>query len=251
MKIDETYDGCRGVIGIADDINVHSSGEKQHNHHLHEAMERSRRSNLSLNYDKIELKKTSIKFFGNVYTKDGVKPDPDKVAAINSLRPPETKSELRTFIGMVNYLQQFIPHLSQHTAPLREIEKKGVDFYWDVNLQNSFENIKALVATDVTLSYYDRNKPVIVQTDYSKLGVGAVLLQEGRPVHYGSKALVGNEQGFAPIEGEMLAIVYATMKWHHYLYGRQFVVETDHKPLVDIKKKNIALAAPRIRGMLM
>ena len=62
---------------------------------------------------------------------------------------------------MVNYLQQFIPNLSQHTAPLREIKKKGVDFYWDVNMQNCFDNIKALVATDVTLSYYDRSKPAV------------------------------------------------------------------------------------------
>ena len=251
MKIDETYHECTGVVGIADDINVHSAGDTQHNYRLHEAMERTRRSRLSLNYEKIELKKPSIKFFGNIYTKDGVKPDPDKVDAINHLRPPETKSELKTFLGMVNYLQQFIPNLSQHTAPLREIEKKGVDFYWDVNLQNCFENIKELVAADVTLSYYDRSKPVKIQTDWSKQGIGAVLLQDGRPVHYGSKALVGNEQDFATIEGEMLAIVYATTKWHHYLYGRRFLVETDHKPLVDIKNKNIALAPPRVRSMLM
>ena len=64
----------------------------------------------------------------------------------------------------------------------------------------------------MTLSFYDRTKPITIQTDYSKQGVGAVLLQDGRPVHYGSKALVGTERDFAPIEGEMLAIVYATMK---------------------------------------
>ena len=251
MKIDETYDGCRGVIGVADDVNVHSAGDRQHDYNLHVTMEQSRKANVSLNYEKIMLKKPEIKFFGNIYTKDGVKPDPDKVAAINKLRPPETKSELKTFLGMVNYLQQYIPNLSQHTAPLREIERKGVDFYWDVNLQNCFDNIKALVAADFTLSYYNRTKPIVIQTDWSKQGVGAVLLQEGRPVHYGSKALVGTERDFAPIEGEMLAIVYATTKWHHYLYGRQFTIETDHKPLVDIKNKNIALAPPRIRGMLM
>ena len=251
MKVDEVYEGCKGVIGIADDINVHSAGETQHDYNLHETMERSRKSNVSLNYDKIFLKRDSIKFFGNIYTKDGVKPDPDKVAAINKLREPETKSELKTFLGMVNYLQQFIPNLSQHTAPLRAIEKKGNDFYWDANLQNCFDNIKSLVAADVTLSYYDRSKPITIQTDYSKQGLGAVLLQDGRPVHYGSKALVGTERDFAPIEGEILAILYATIKWHHYLYGRRFTIETDHKPLVDIKNKNIALAPPRIRGMLM
>ena len=151
MKIDETYDVCKGVIGIADDVNVHSAGDTQHDYNLHETMERSRASNVSLNYEKIQLKKDSIKFFGNVYTKDGVKPDPDKVTAINKLRPPETKSELKTFLGMVNYLQQFIPNLSQHTAPLREIEKKGIDFYWDTNLQNCFDNIKDLVAAIILM----------------------------------------------------------------------------------------------------
>ena len=251
MKIDETYDDCEGVLGIADDINVHSKGDAQHDFNLHAAMERTRMSNLSLNFKKIELKKPSIKFFGNIYTKDGVKPDPDKVAAITDLRPPETKSELKTFLGMVNYLQQFIPNLSEHTAPLRVIEKKDTEFYWDENLQRCYDKVKKLVAADVTLAYYDRNKPVTVQTDYSKQGLGAVLLQEGRPVHYASKALVGAEPNYATIEGEMLAIVYATQKWHHYLYGRAFTVETDHKPLVAIKNKNIALAPPRIRGMLM
>ena len=70
-------------------------------------------------------------------------------------------------------------------------------------LQNCFENIEVLVAADVTLLYYDRNEPVTIQTDWSKQGIGAILLQEGRPVHHGSKALVGNEQVFAPIEGKM------------------------------------------------
>ena len=84
-------------------------------------------------------------------------------------------------------------------SPLREIEKKGVNFYWDANLQNNFNSIKALVAAEVTLSYYDRSKPITIQTDYSKKGVGAILLQEGRPVHYGSKALVGIGRDFASI----------------------------------------------------
>ena len=111
--------------------------------------------------------------------------------------------------------------------------------------------MKAFVAADVTLAYYDRNKPVTVQMDFSNQGLRAVLLQEGRPVHYTSKALVGAEPNFATIEGEMLVTLYATQKWHHYLYGTAFTIETDHKPLVAIENKNIASAPPRIRGMLM
>ena len=75
---------------------------------------------------------------------------------------------------MVNYLQQFIPHLSQHTSPLRDIEKKGVDFYWDVNLQNCFYNIKTMVAADVTLSYYDRTITDILQILVKSIHFGRV-----------------------------------------------------------------------------
>ena len=251
MKIDEIFEGCEGVIGVADDLNVHADGEVKHDEHLHEVMERARKNNLALNYEKITLKKPSIKFFGNVYSKEGVHPDPDKVAAIKSLRPPESKGELKTFLGMINYLQQFIPNLSEHTAPLRAMEKKDVPFYWDENMMNIYELLKDMVVEDATLAYYDPTKPVTLQADYSRQGIGAALIQDGRPIQYGSKSLVGAEASYAPIEGEMLAILYGAQKWHHYLYGRKFDVESDHKPLMHIYRKNLSLAPPRIRGMLL
>ncbi len=116
-KIDETYGECKGAIGIADDITVHGRGEKDHDNHLHATMEKTRGAKLCLNYDK---KQASVKFFGNIYSEKGVTADPDKVSAIVALRPPENKSEVRTFLGMVNYLQQFIPRLSEHTALIRQ-----------------------------------------------------------------------------------------------------------------------------------
>ena len=182
MKIDEVYGPCEGAIGIADDITVHGKGEKQHDLRLHEAMERSRKSNMALNYDKIVLKQKSVKFFGNIFSGKGVKADPDKVKAIKSLRPPENRSELRTFSGMINYLQQFIPNLSEHTAPLRELDKDGTVFVWNDTYQEVYENVKSLVSEDITLAYYDRTKPVEVQCDYSQEGLGAALVQDGRPI---------------------------------------------------------------------
>ena len=251
MKIDEVYGPCEGAIGIADDITVHGKGEKEHDLRLHGAMERTRKSNISLNYDKIRVKQSSVKFFGNIYSANGVQADPDKVKAIESLRAPENRSELRTFLGMVNYLQQFIPKLSEHTAPLRELDKDSATFTWNETLQEVFENVKSLVSADVTLAYYDRTKPVEVQCDYSKQGLGATLVQEGRPIRYASKALVGPEKDYAPIEGEMLAVVFGIKKFHYYVYGRKFKVKSDHKPLTYIRTKNITLAPPRLRGMLM
>ena len=250
-KMDEIYGSCEGAIGIADDITVHGNGEKAHDLHLHEAMERTRQANVCLNYEKISVKKPSVKFFGNMYTADGAKPDPDKVAAIQALRPPENRSELRTFLGMVNYLQQYIPRLSEYTAPLREMDCVGVVFTWNEAYQAVYDRIKKLVAADISLAYYDRTKPVTVQCDYSKKGLGAALVQEGRPIQFASKAVSGAEKNYAPIEGEMLAVLYGVTKFHHFLYGRRFEVESDHKPLQHIQQKNLSRAPPRLRSMLM
>ena len=167
MKQDEAYAQCNGIVGKADDITVYGNGDGNHDAHLHEAMEASRAANITLNYKKITFKKPSVKFFGNIYKKDGVKPDPEKVQAIVDLRRPEDKGELRTFLGMVGYLQQFLPKLSELEKPLREMDKRNVAFTWDANHQRTFEEIKKLVATDVILAYYDRKKPVVLQTDYS------------------------------------------------------------------------------------
>ena len=213
-------------------------------------MERTRQANLCLNYEKLIVKKKEVKFFGNIYCAEGVRADPEKVAAITSLRPPKTKSEVKSFLGMVNYLQQFLPKLSEQTKVIRNLDKKGVHFVWEAEHQACFENIKSLVSQSMTLAYYDRTKPVVLQTDYSEDGLGAVLVQEGKPIRFGSKAVSDSEMDYAPIEGEMLGIVYGINKFHHYLYGRRFTVECDHKPLHHIHKKNLSLAPPRLRGML-
>ena len=251
MKIDEIYGNMNGVIGIADDINVHGKGEHQHDSNLHTVMEQSRRFCVSLNYEKTEVKKPAIKFFGNMYSSEGVKPDPDKVSAIQALRHPESKSELRTFLGMVTYLQQFLPNLAEQAALLREMDKKDVLFQWEEHHQRCFEDIKALVANPATLAYYDRTKPVTLQTDFSRRGIGVTLLHEGKPIAYGSKSLSKAESNYATIEGELLSVLFGVKKFHNYLYGRYFNVESDHKPLQHINLKNLHLAPPRLRRMLM
>ena len=249
-KVDETYGPCEGAIGISDDITLHGEGEVQHDRRLHAAMEQTRKSNLCLNYEKLLIKQKSVKFFGNIYSAEGVTADPQKVAAIADMRPPESKSEVKSFLGMVNYLQRFIPRLSEHTKLLRDLERRGVHFVWGEDHQEAFEKVKSLVTESMLLAYYDRKKPVTLQCDYSENGIGVALVQDGKPVQFTRKALVDGEENFAPIEGEMLGVVYGIKKFHHYLYGRRFLVECDHKPLHHIHKKNLSLAPPRLRGML-
>ena len=132
---------------------MHGEGDEIHDQNLHAAMEQTRSANICLNYDKIKVKQRNIKFFGNIYGADGVTTDPDKVAAIVALRPPENKSELKTFLGMINYLQQFIPRLSEHTMLLRQLEKKDVHFAWGAPYQECFDHIKGLVKQCMQLSY--------------------------------------------------------------------------------------------------
>lgn len=163
------------------------------------------------------------------------------------------KQELQSFLGTVNYLQTFIPHLSHHTEPLRALLKKENCFAWDANSNNSFQRIKSLLEKALLkpLQYYDRNKPVALQCDASLKGLGACLIQNDQPIAFASKSLTDAETRYANIEWELLAIVFGCEKFHTYLYSRSFVVETDHKLLEMISMKNLTAALVRLQRMLL
>ena len=97
--------------------------------------------------------------------------------------------------------------------------------------------MKEAITAASTLAYFDSSKPVTIQTDASKRGIGATLLQNGRPVAYASKSLTETESNYCNIEREMLGIVFGLERFHHYAYGRHVTVETDHKPLESITHK--------------
>ena len=129
FKIDETYRDCQGAIGIADDITVYGKNDKEHDLHLHETMERTRKAGIKLNDEKCVIKTKECSFFGMLYTPDGVKPSPDKIKAIEQLEPPKDNKELHTFLGMAIYMSSFIPKLADHTAPLRDLLKENVGIH--------------------------------------------------------------------------------------------------------------------------
>ena len=251
FKIDETYRDCLGAIGIADDVTVYGKNDKEHDLHLHETMERTRQAGIKLNDEKCVIKTKECNFFGMLYTPDGVKPSPEKVRAIESLEPPKDKKELHTFLGMATYMSSFIPNLADHTAPLRNLLKENADFTWNPSHSKAFEKVKALICTTTTLAYYDRNEPVVLHVDASIKGLGAVLFQNDKPIAFASKALTPAETRYANIERELLAVVYGCEKFHSYLYGRSFVVKTNHRPLEQIHKKNLMQAPPRLQRMLL
>ena len=222
--MDQILEQAKGCISIADDITVHGKTEEEHDRHVRDLMEIARKHGLIFNPSKTHVKETSVNFFGCLYDEHGVHPDPDKVKAIHAMEAPRNVTQLQEFLGMVQFLSPFIPGLSTLTAPLRELQKKDVEFTWNSSYDAAFNRVKEAITSDATLRYFDTTKPVTIQVDASKVGLGAALIQDGKPVAYASKALTATEQRYANIECEMLAVVYGAEKFHTYVYGRHFTV---------------------------
>ena len=165
--------------------------------------------------------------------------------------PPQNVANLQSFNGMVNYLKKFGPVLSELPEPLRRLCKSGVKWAWESEQQNAFEAIKQVITTLPVLTYFNKTKKHAIQCNASKKGLGAVLLQESKPVMYVSRALTETEQRYSNIERELLAIVFALKRLNHYTFGRTITVQSDHQPLQSIWKKSIISASPRLQRLLL
>ena len=231
-------------------MEVHGVTENTHDGTVLVLCETIRLNNLSLNAKKMQFKSTDCKFFGHKLTPDGIKVDPKKIEAIQ-MDLPQNVTSLQSFNGMVNYLKKFSPVLSELSESLRRLCKSGVEWAWESKQQNAFEAIKRVIMTLPVLAYFDKTKKHTIQCDASKKGLGAVLLQESKPVMYMSRALTETEQRYSNIERELLAIVFALERLNHHTFGRTITVQSDHQPLQSIWKKLIASTSPRLQRLLL
>ena len=184
---------------------------------------------------------------GNIVSESGLKPDIEKVCAITQLPLPQSKEELQRFLGMVNYFSQFIPNQSEITAPLQNLLKK----VWSYEHTQAVERLKQILSSQPVLKFHDPTKPVKLQVDASKAGLGACVLQDGHPIAYASRSLTQAEEYYAQIEKELLAVVFGCERFNHYVYGRPVDVESDHKPLVSVNKKPLTKVSPRLQCLLL
>ena len=248
-------EGLEGVANIQDDIIVWGSTKVEHDQRLQGVLERIRKANLKLNKDKCQFGVNELKFVGHVFSGEGVKADPEKIEAILQMPSPQDKTELRRFMGMINYLGKFVPNLSDITAPLRQLLEKDFMWTWSDKHEECIELLKKLVTESPVLKYYDPTKPMKLSVDSSKYGLGAVLLQkyeeDWAPVAYGSRSLTRSERNYAQIEKESLAILFGCNKFNDHLYGVHFTVESDHQPLQSIFKRSIVCAPQRIQCFLL
>ena len=219
---------------IRDDIIVMGFGETQekgvHNHdeNLLKLLERARIVNLRLNSRKMELKKSEAKFMGHIIIKDGLKPDPANVKAVEEMPKPTCKQQVLSLLEFVNYLSRFVPRLAEVAQPLRDLTAKNANFTWVKQHDTAFQEIKKLVANHPVLKYYDCNAEVTLQCDTSEKGLDAVLLQNSQTI----------------------AVAY--QRFSQYLSRREKItVESDHKPLQAIFKKSVLAEPCRLQRMIL
>ena len=201
--MDMILERCPGTIGIADDVVVFGKDKKEHNRNLINLMKVAGEEGLIFNSSKCAIKQEKIVYFSMVFGKNGIQPDPAKVEDIKTIPSPTTKQQLQEFLGIVKYMGPFIPNLSNHTSSLREIFKKDVTFEWTDCHEASFRKIKELICLEMTLSYFDPTKDTVIQVDASSYGLGAVILQDNKPVAFASKFLTDAETHYANIEREL------------------------------------------------
>ena len=220
-----------------DDILIHTETWNEHCHILEKVLCILRDAKLTVRPCKSEIGKNSIDYLGQTIGNGFMRPMSDKIKSIIEAKIPETKKEVRAFIGLSSYYRRYIPDYASIVAPLTDLTKKNAPnkVKWDIEQDNAFKKVKTLLTTSPILKLIDFNLPFILQTDASSTGLGAVLLQEHEgekwPVAYASRKLSDAEKRYSVIERECLAIVWATKKFYPYLYGKPFVLETDHRPL--------------------
>ena len=231
------------VVGYEED---HSDHDKA----LTNLFQRAEKCNLKFNLDKIQYKKKEVSFFGETYTTTGRKPDPGKVEAIRTMKQPENKKELQSFLGLCQYLTKFTPELASLSEPLRFLTRKNAIFDWTQQHTRAFECIKQALTREQELAHFDPEKETVIQTDASIKGLGACLLQEGKPVYYASRAIGEAEKNYIAIELESLAVAWAFEKLHHFIYSKKFKLQTDQKPLATILSRSQNASTPRLQRLL-
>ena len=210
-----------------------------------------RKSSLTVRPSKTEIGYFTIEYLGSRVGRGVTQTIEEKINTILNVDAPRTKKEVKSFLGMAGYYRQYIPDYATITAPLTDLLKKSQPnvVNWSICHQESFDMLKSILSSHPIIKLPDLTKDFVLQVDASNVGLGAILLQyddgERWPVQYASRKLKGAELNYSVIEKECLAVVWAVKKFYQYLYGRPFVIETDHQPLKYLNSAN------HVNGRLM
>ncbi|XP_055921606.1 uncharacterized protein K02A2.6-like [Eupeodes corollae] len=245
--MDQMLAGLSGAAAYIDDIFVSGTDLEEHNRNLHEVLCRIQDYGFKIKFAKCRFFVNEVKYLGYVINQHGLHPDPERILAINNMPEPTNVSELRSFLGAINFYGKFVDDMRHLRGPLDELLKANTRWVWTKEHHNSFLNLKKILSSDLVLAHYDPKQNIIVAADASNYGLGACIMheyQDGtiKAICHASRSLTPTEKAYSQIEKEGLALVFAVTKFHKMVFGRKFKLHTDHKPLLAIFGKKTGIA---------
>ncbi|KAL7842144.1 hypothetical protein SRHO_G00238330 [Serrasalmus rhombeus] len=232
--MDSLLQGIPHVACYLDDLLITGATEAEHLSNLEQVLQGLSEAGLRLKRDKFMA--LSVTYLGRKITAKCICPVKDKVRAVKEAPNLKNVTELRSFLGMVNYYGKFLQDLSKVLAPLYKLLHNDTKWQWCEEQEKAFKEVKELLQSAKLLVHFDPDKEVTLACDASPYGVGAVLshvMEDGseKPIGFASRTLTAAEKGYSQLDKEGLAIVLAVKRFHQYLYGQPFKIHTDHKPL--------------------
>ena len=228
-----------------DDIIIFSETEEQHFQHIKQVFEKLNQINVRINLTKCKWYQTEVNYLGYKINEKGLQADPDAVKNILRFKIPGSKEEVERFLGVVNWLHEFIPNNAAILAPITELKKTKTlkKWEWTKEAQHAFDTVKKVVENAPILRYPNFDKPFVVITDASNYAIGGALLQHNtngqlQPIEFCSKKLTANELNWHVAEKEAYAVIYSLEKWERFLMGHHNTVYTDAKNLESLFNKS-------------
>jgi hypothetical protein len=219
------------VVVFIDDILVFSKTKEEHVEHLRLVLQKLREHKLYAKRSKCEFWLKEVSFLGHVVSNGGIAVDLSKVQDVLNWKPPTNVSEIHSFLGLAGYYRRFIEGFSKLAKPMTALLEKNAKFIWSDKCQANFEELKKRLTTAPVLTLPDLSKSFSIYCDAYRLGLGCVLIQEGRVVAYASRQLRKHELNYPTHDLELAAVVHALKIWRHYLIGHKSDIYTDHKSL--------------------
>ncbi|UYV67046.1 K02A2.6-like, partial [Cordylochernes scorpioides] len=236
--MDSLFHDVPNTVIYLDDIFIGSKDEQEHYRILKMIFDKLKELNFTLNKEKCLFKKKDICFLGHIINEDGVRPDSKKLEALERCKKPFDKTSLKSFLGMLSFYSKYIPNMSTLAGPLYQLLKKDNRWKWSSQCEKAFLNLKLTLLNSQALIHYSMKLPLTLTCDASAYGISGVLCHivegEEKPITFVSRTLSSAEVKYSQTEKEALAIVFATSKLKQYLFGRKFVLKSDHKALTTV-----------------
>ncbi|XP_055633124.1 uncharacterized protein K02A2.6-like [Toxorhynchites rutilus septentrionalis] len=229
--------------GYLDDVVVGGKDAHEHQRNLHAVLQRIEEFGFTIQPEKCSFGQQQIRYLGHILDCHGLRPDPAKIQVIKDLPPPKDITGVRSFLGAI-----FVPNMRTLRFPLDQLLKNSSAFVWTRECQQAFEKFKKVLSSELLLAHYDPKQEIIVSADASSIGIGATISHKYpnghvKVIQHASRALTPVKQRYSQIDREGLAIIYAVTKFHKFIFGRRFRLQTDHAPLLRIfgSKKGIPI----------